>query len=75
MERIILSEINQTKKEILYDIAYIWNLKKAKPMNIAKKKQTHRYREQTSGLPVGREEGGARLGQELKGTNDYVQNK
>ena len=48
MEGIILSEINQTKKEILYDMAYIWNLKKAKPMNIAKKKQTHRYREQTS---------------------------
>ena len=34
LEGIILSEINQTKKEILYDIAYIWNLKKAKPMNI-----------------------------------------
>jgi len=60
LERIILSEINQTKKEILYDIAYIWNLKKAKPMNIAKKKQTHRYREQTSGYKRGEGRRGTR---------------
>ena len=25
---VILSEVSQTEKEILYDIAYIWNLKR-----------------------------------------------
>ena len=43
---------------------------------LKKKKQTHRYREQTSGyqLGEGRVEGQDR-GRELRGTNYYVQKK
>ena len=34
----------------IYVITYMWNLKKKdKQMNVTKQKQTHRYREQTSG--------------------------
>ena len=44
-EGIMLSEVSQTDKDnILYDIMYMYNLK-----NTTKKKQTHSYREQTSG--------------------------
>ena len=47
LEVIMLSEISQRK---INDITYMWNLKKYnKLVNITKKKQTHRYREQTSG--------------------------
>ena len=28
LERIILSEVNQTERQILYDVVYMWNLKK-----------------------------------------------
>ena len=34
------------ERKILYDITYMWNLK-SKLVNITKKKQTHRQREQT----------------------------
>ena len=38
------------ERQILYDISYMWKSKKYnKLVNISKKKQTHRYREQTSG--------------------------
>ena len=42
------------ERQILYDITYIdmWNLKR-QHMNITKKKQPHRYREQTSGYQWG----------------------
>ena len=44
-EGIMISEVSQTDKDnILYDIMYMYNLK-----NTTKKKQTHSYREQTSG--------------------------
>ena len=43
-------------------------------MNIIKKKQTHKYREQTSRLLVGRAKGQYR-GRWLRDTNDYIQNK
>ena len=34
------------ERPILYDITYLWNLKKhSKLVNITKKKQTHRFRE------------------------------
>ena len=58
LEDIMLSEINQRKR--LHDITYMWNLKKYKKLvNITKKQQTHRYREQTSGYQwdKGRREG------------------
>ena len=35
------------ERQILYDVTYMCNKKKL--VNITKKKQTHRYREQTSG--------------------------
>ena len=47
-ESTMLSEISQRKTQILYDLSYMWNLKN-KLVNITKKKQTHRYKEQTSG--------------------------
>ena len=38
------------ERQILYDITYMWNLKKYnKLVNRTKKKQTYRYREQTNG--------------------------
>ena len=48
---------------MLYDTTYMWNLKN-KLVNITKKKQTHRYREQTSGYHwgEGRERGNIRVG-------------
>ena len=50
LEGIILSEISQTEKDKYCMISHIWNLiKHNKLVNITKKKQTHRYREQTSG--------------------------
>ena len=51
LEIIILSEGSQTeKKQILYDITYMWNLKKMIQMNLfTKQKQTHRHRKQMYG--------------------------
>ena len=49
----MLSEISQTEKD-KYVITYMWNLKN-KGMNITKQKQTHRYREQTTGYQWGEE--------------------
>ena len=52
----MLSEATQRK--ILNDITYMWKLKKHyKLVNITKKQQTHRYREQTSGYQW-KEQGG-----------------
>ena len=45
----MLSEISQREEDKYYnDITYMWNLKH-KLVNITKKKQIHRYKEQTSG--------------------------
>ena len=46
LEYIMLSEISQTERKMLYVITYIWNLKTIKQINIAKEEQTHR--EQTN---------------------------
>ena len=50
LKGIMLNEINQTKRQILYIIAYKWNLqiKQASNYNKKKNKRTHRYREQSS---------------------------
>ena len=41
------------ERQILYEINYMWNLKKYnKLVNITKNKQTYRYREQTSGYQL-----------------------
>ena len=46
MKGMMLSKISQTEEEkILYDITYMWNLKKYnKLVKITKKKQAHRYK-------------------------------
>ena len=59
------------ERQILYEVTYMWNLKKyIKLVNTAKRKQTHSYREQTSGYQWGegrREEQYRDRG--LRGTN------
>ena len=43
------------ERQISYDIAYMWNLKKMMQMNLfTKGKQAHRLREQTCGYQEGR---------------------
>ena len=49
LKGIMLSEVRQT----LYDFTYMCNLKKISKKK-TKQKQTHRYTEQTYGLPEGR---------------------
>ena len=49
----------------------MWNLKNT--TNVTKKKQTHRYREQTSGYQWEEERGKRQyMGGEVRGTNYYV---
>ena len=70
LEGILLSEISQTEKDYYYMIILIcriWKVQQTSQYN--KKKQTHRYREQTSGYHWG--EGQSR-GRELRGTNYYI---
>ena len=52
------------KRQISYDITYMWNLKKMIQMNlITKQKQTHRHREQTYGYQRGQQgAGGDKVG-------------
>ena len=64
LEGIMLSEISKTKSfcltymEYKSHTTYMWNLKKYnKLVNTTKKKQTHRYREQTSGYQWGEGKG------------------
>ena len=68
LEYIMLSEISQTERQILYVITYIWNLKTIKQINIAKEEQTHR--EQTNSYQGERDqEKGQNTGRELRGVN------
>ena len=48
LEIIILSEVNQ-KRQILYDIIYMWNLKNNTNELFTKQKQTHKHRKQSCG--------------------------
>ena len=50
VEGTMLSKMGQ--RQILYDLTYMLNIKN-KLVNITKKKQTHRYKEQTSGYERG----------------------
>ena len=57
LEIIILSKVSQTElRQISYDTAYMWNLKKKMiQMNLfTKQKQTHRHRKQTYGYQRGK---------------------
>ena len=50
LEMNIPSEVSQTERQI-YDVVYMWNLKKMIQMNLfAKQKQTHRLRKYIYGL-------------------------
>ena len=58
LEGMRLSEISQTKRQALYAITHMCNLKKYnKVVNIKKKQKTHIYREQMSGYQWQREGG------------------
>ena len=57
LEGITLSEISQTEKDKYCMISYVEPKKYNKLVNITKKKQTYRYREQTSGYQWGEGKG------------------
>ena len=75
LEIIILNKINQ--RQISYDIAYIWNLKKNKNKKTTKlnlfpnPKETHRHRKQIHGYQ--REKGGGKRINLEVGINIYTQ--
>ena len=50
---------NKTERQILYDTAYLQNVKSI-TVNITKRKQSYRYREQARGYQWGEGRGGAR---------------
>ena len=52
LEGVMLSRSHR-ERQILYDMAYVELKKYDKLVNKTKKKQTHRYREQTSGCQWG----------------------
>ena len=53
LEIVILSDVRQ--RQISYDIAYMWTLKKMIQINLfTKQKQTHRLRKQTYGYQRGK---------------------
>ena len=48
LEIVTVGEVSQAKRQILYDITFMWNLKKTIQINLfTKQKQTHRHRKQT----------------------------
>ena len=69
----MLSEISQTERQILYGITYYVESKMYnKLVNITKKKQTHKYREQTSGYQWGERGEGQYTGEGVGSTNYWV---
>ena len=66
------TKCNKSDREtqILYDVTYMWNVKKPKKLVNVTKKQTHRYREQISGYQWGGE--GQYRGRGVRGTNYWV---
>ena len=70
LEGIMLSEISQRKTNTVCYHLYAESTKYNKLVTITKKKQTHRYREQTSGYQWGEGRGeGQYRGRGLRGTN------
>ena len=59
LEGIMLSEMSQRKTNTYCMLSLmLWNLKEySKLVNVTKRKQTHRYREQTSGYQWGERKG------------------
>ena len=63
LKSIMLSEINQTKTNTVCHHLHIKSNQLNKLVNLTKKKQSHKYREQTSGYQVGEErKGSIRIG-------------
>ena len=54
----ILNEMPDRERQILYDITYMWNLKKIQMNLFTKQKHTHRHRKQTYGYQRGKAGGG-----------------
>ena len=62
LEITILSKLDR-ERQILYDITYMWNLKKIIHINsFTEQKQTHRLRRETHGYQRGRGGGRNKLG-------------
>ena len=59
LEGIMLSEVRQRKRNTIRYYSYVESKKYNKLVNIIKRKQTHKYREQTSGYQWGERRGGA----------------
>ena len=68
-----LKDRKDRQRQILYNIRYVESNKYNKLVNITKKKQTHRYREQTSGYQWGEAgRGNIGVGVGLGGTNYWA---
>ena len=68
------------ERQIPYDITYMWNPKYNKLVNVTKKKQTHRYRGQTSSYQGGEERRSIKGAEEcrsrgIRDASHYAQNK
>ena len=48
-EEIFLPIISKNRGKILYDIPYMWNLQRNDTNELTTQKQTHRYKDTTSG--------------------------
>ena len=57
LEGIMLSEVRQRKRNTIRYYSYVESKKYNKLVNIIKRKQTHKYREQTSGYQWGERRG------------------
>ena len=73
----MLGEISDKERQNpVYCDLNVEHKKQNKQINITKQKQTHRYREQTTGYPWGERRGeGQDRGRGLKDTNYCVQNR
>ena len=73
----MLGEMSDKERQnLVYCDLYMEHKKQNKQINITKQKQTHRYREQTTGYPWGERGGeGQDRGRGLKDTNYCVQNR
>ena len=58
LENIILSEVSQTERQILYDIAYMWNQKNDTSESIYKTESESQTYKTNLWLPKGKGKGG-----------------
>ena len=67
----MLREVSQRKTNTIY-LLYVESKQYNKPVNITKKKQTHRYREQTSAYQWEEGSSGQHRGRGVRGINYEV---